>query len=98
MALVPAPRVLPPNPVRPVGAVLALPDRHAFLDAVDERTASSKRLVAVSGRGDAHHRQLAHFEASDPVQTSEAGAGDLALDLVGDLVHLLLGHGRVRLV
>src|SRR5579883_1333350 len=52
--LVPAPRVLPPHPVRPFRPVLALPDRDARLDPVDQEPAGSERLPAVRRARCAH--------------------------------------------
>src|SRR6185369_2973089 len=57
-----AARVLPADPVRAVGAVLALPDRNAMFDAIDQGAASAKSLVAMRGAGGANHRQVADDE------------------------------------
>ena len=58
----PASRVLPADPVGSVGAVLALPDRDARLDPIDERAARVERLAAVGRAGRANDRHVADGE------------------------------------
>ena len=54
--------VAPADPVGAVGAVLALPDGHLRLDAVDEHPARLEGLAAVRSARHAHDREVAHHE------------------------------------
>ena len=60
--------------------VLALPDRGALLDAVDEQRARGERLGAVRGGDGCHERDIPDGERADAVRGGDPKAG-LARDL-----------------
>src|ERR1019366_1719089 len=93
-----AARVLPAHPPRAVGAVFALPDRDARLDAIDERPARAVGLVPVGGARGADDGHVAHDQRPPSVHHGETPSGQVARDLVGDALHLGDGHRGVRLV
>ena len=93
-----AARVLPADPVRPVGAVLALPDGDALLHAIDHEPARAERLAAMGSARGADHRDVADLERAHAVQRGDARAGDLGFDLGSNAVHLGDRHRRVGLV
>src|SRR6478672_2394069 len=76
-----AARVDPADPRGTVGAVLALPDRHARLDAVDELAAGLERLAAMRCARGADDRCIPHGERADAVDGAHANALHLLLEL-----------------
>lgn len=93
-----AARVAPADPIRPLGPVLALPDRNARFDLVDEPPARGERLAPMRCARGAHDGRVAHAERADTVNDGDPHARNVALDFLGDTAHLGHGHGRVGLV
>src|SRR5262245_24194063 len=93
-----APRVFPADPVRTVGAVLALPDGQPCLDAIDQLAARAERFSSVRGARGAGDGRVADAERPGPMRRCHTDAGHLALQLREDLAELALGHRLVRFV
>src|SRR5260221_5744798 len=91
-------RVLPACPVGAIGAVLALPDWHALLDAIDQEAARAECFGSVGRAGRADDRDVPDSELPDAMPDGQASARHLLLDLGADASHLLLRHRRVGLV
>ena len=81
--------------------MLALPDRHRLLDAVDRAQGGLEGIAAVRG-GDGHEeRDIANLQHPDTVMGGDGMhlvVRELGQHLVADRGHLPLGHRRVRLV
>ncbi len=93
-----APRVAPPDPVRALGSVLALPDRHARLDLVDEPAARAEGLAPMRRACRTHDRGVADPERTHPVNHGQPHDRNLPLDVLDDAAHLGDSHRGVGLV
>src|SRR4051812_11497824 len=82
----------PSHPRRTIRTPLALPDRYASLDAIDELPACAERFYAVRCARCAHDRDVPNAELTDAMDRADARALDLALQLRNDLLHLALRH------
>lgn len=90
--------ISPPDPVRPVGPMLPLPDRHVVFDAVDEQTTGAEGLRPVRRGGDADDGGFTDFEGAEAMGRCHAHARDLLFDACSDARELLLRHRRVTVV
>src|SRR5690606_28976784 len=66
-----AARGLPADPVRSVGPLLAFPDRHALLDAIDQEAPRAERFASMRRARRADDRRVADRELADPVVHGE---------------------------
>ena len=76
--------------------MLALPDRHALLDLVDEAGAGGEGLGAMRGGDDGDEGDVPDLQVPDAVRGGEAqarGGGDLGTDVGEEALGI-----RVRLV
>src|SRR5436309_1579055 len=83
-----AARVLPADPVRALGAVLALPDRDAMFDLVDELSARGERFGAMRCARRADDREIADAQRAHAVGCGDANAVHRGFDLFADALHL----------
>ena len=63
---------------------LALPDRHAGLDAIDQGLTGAEGLTAVGGAGRADHRDVPHFEPANAMLAGQLRARVLPFDFLRD--------------
>src|SRR4051794_6029285 len=87
--------VFPADPSRAVGADLALPNRHARLDTIDQRAARREGLSAMRRARGANDRRVADLERARPMHDGNDDAFELGLDFLDDSVHLANRHRRV---
>src|SRR5437773_947102 len=81
--------VLPADPIRAVGAVLAFPDRQALFDPIDEEAAGAECFAAMRSACRARHRRVTYGEVADAMGAGHACAVYLAFDLARDGGELL---------
>src|SRR5438034_4620088 len=89
---------VPLDPVRAVGGVLFLPDRHGLFEPVDAPLASRDRLRPVGARNRDHDRRIADLQLAGAVSHRHPRLRPLLGDLGADLAHLRGRHLGVRLV
>lgn len=93
-----AARVAPSNPIGALGTVLALPNREALLDAIDEEAAGAERLAAMRCARRAGDCDVTDAKGADAVCGGHTHSGDFVAELLEDPRELGLGHRAVGFV
>src|SRR5260221_306030 len=85
-------------PLLSTGGYLFLPDRHGFLERIDNIAASFKSFGAVRGRHDDDHTGLSNFESPNAVRNSDMPGTPALFCFGNNRAYLLYGHLRINII